>query len=54
MNDDPGAHQPETKAIMRWLEEMHFTASASLHGVNIQLLFHLIMHRIRMSVVYHS
>ncbi|XP_060198684.1 carboxypeptidase SOL1 isoform X1 [Lycium barbarum] len=32
MNDDPGAHQPETKAIMRWLEEMHFTASASLHG----------------------
>ncbi|XP_019258651.1 PREDICTED: carboxypeptidase SOL1 isoform X2 [Nicotiana attenuata] len=32
INDDPGAHQPETKAIMRWLEEMHFTASASLHG----------------------
>ncbi|KAK4348712.1 hypothetical protein RND71_031467 [Anisodus tanguticus] len=32
MNDDPGAHQPETKAIMRWLEEMHFTTSASLHG----------------------
>ncbi|XP_059279959.1 carboxypeptidase SOL1 isoform X1 [Lycium ferocissimum] len=32
MNDDPGAHQPETKAIMRWLEEMQFTASASLHG----------------------
>ncbi|PHT50550.1 hypothetical protein CQW23_10297 [Capsicum baccatum] len=32
MNDDPGAHQPETKAIMRWLDEMHFTASASLHG----------------------
>lgn len=32
MNDDPGAHQPETKAIMRWLEEICFTASASLHG----------------------
>ncbi|XP_019069155.1 carboxypeptidase SOL1 isoform X2 [Solanum lycopersicum] len=32
MNDDPGAHQPETKAIMRWLDEIRFTASASLHG----------------------
>ncbi|CAN4081211.1 unnamed protein product [Withania somnifera] len=32
MNDDPGAHQPETKAIMRWLEEMRFTASGTLHG----------------------
>lgn len=24
--------QPETKAIMNWLKEIHFTASASLHG----------------------
>lgn len=33
MNDDLGTRQPETKAIMSWLEEIHFTASASLHGV---------------------
>ncbi|XP_057974501.1 carboxypeptidase SOL1 isoform X2 [Malania oleifera] len=32
MNDDVDARQPETKAIMRWLKEIHFTASASLHG----------------------
>ncbi|GMI90566.1 SUPPRESSOR OF LLP1 1 [Hibiscus trionum] len=31
-NDDEDARQPETKAIMSWLREMHFTASASLHG----------------------
>ncbi|KAG5525332.1 hypothetical protein RHGRI_031869 [Rhododendron griersonianum] len=32
INDDVGARQPETKAIMSWLKEIHFTASASLHG----------------------
>ncbi|KAG0500515.1 hypothetical protein HPP92_000587 [Vanilla planifolia] len=32
MNDVMGLRQPETKAIMRWMEERHFTASASLHG----------------------
>ncbi|KAK9130076.1 hypothetical protein Sjap_010563 [Stephania japonica] len=32
MNNDEEARQPETKAIMRWLKEYHFTASASLHG----------------------
>ncbi|XP_023728257.1 carboxypeptidase SOL1 [Lactuca sativa] len=32
MNDDLNERQPETKAIMRWLKEIHFTASASLHG----------------------
>ncbi|KAL2471684.1 carboxypeptidase D [Abeliophyllum distichum] len=32
MNDDLDSRQPETKAIMNWLEEIHFTASASLHG----------------------
>ncbi|CAH9105063.1 unnamed protein product [Cuscuta epithymum] len=32
MNDDLGSRQPETKAIMSWMEEVHFTASASLHG----------------------
>lgn len=33
LNDDVDGRQPETKAIMRWLKEIHFTASASLHGV---------------------
>ncbi|KAI3465436.1 hypothetical protein Pfo_022099 [Paulownia fortunei] len=32
MNDDLDLRQPETKAIMNWLEEIRFTASASLHG----------------------
>ncbi|KAL7085636.1 hypothetical protein ACP275_14G292300 [Erythranthe tilingii] len=32
MNDDMDLRQPETKAIMNWLEGVHFTASASLHG----------------------
>ncbi|KAL8487046.1 hypothetical protein ACS0TY_023656 [Phlomoides rotata] len=32
MNDDLDLRQPETKAIMNWLEDIHFTASASLHG----------------------
>ncbi|XP_021284296.1 carboxypeptidase SOL1 isoform X2 [Herrania umbratica] len=31
-NDYEDARQPETKAIMSWLREIHFTASASLHG----------------------
>ncbi|KAL0324885.1 UNVERIFIED_CONTAM: Carboxypeptidase SOL1 [Sesamum radiatum] len=32
MNDDLDLRQPETKAIMSWMEEIRFTASASLHG----------------------
>ncbi|KAF3445470.1 hypothetical protein FNV43_RR10646 [Rhamnella rubrinervis] len=32
MNDDESSRQPETKAIMKWMREMRFTASASLHG----------------------
>lgn len=32
VNDDLDMRQPETKAIMRWLKEIQFTASASLHG----------------------
>ncbi|CAK9150206.1 unnamed protein product [Ilex paraguariensis] len=32
MNDDLGTRQPETKAIISWLREIRFTASASLHG----------------------
>ncbi|XP_073284773.1 carboxypeptidase SOL1 isoform X1 [Primulina huaijiensis] len=32
MNDDLELRQPETKAIMKWSEEIRFTASASLHG----------------------
>ncbi|XP_071923773.1 carboxypeptidase SOL1-like isoform X2 [Coffea arabica] len=32
MNDDLGMRQPETKAIMSWLEKIHFTASVTLHG----------------------
>ncbi|XXG56134.1 hypothetical protein AAC387_Pa03g3631 [Persea americana] len=31
-NEDLQLRQPETKAIMSWLEGRHFTASASLHG----------------------
>lgn len=33
MNNNLEARQPETKAIMRWLKRIQFTASASLHGV---------------------
>ncbi|KAI3779180.1 hypothetical protein L2E82_08759 [Cichorium intybus] len=32
MNDDVEKRQPETKAIMRWLKQIRFTASATLHG----------------------
>ncbi|XP_021737639.1 carboxypeptidase SOL1-like isoform X1 [Chenopodium quinoa] len=32
INDLEDARQPETKAIMRWLRRIQFTASASLHG----------------------
>ncbi|KAL5560243.1 hypothetical protein UlMin_036454 [Ulmus minor] len=32
MNDDVYSRQPETRAIMKWLREIHFTASASFHG----------------------
>ncbi|CAK9313457.1 unnamed protein product [Citrullus colocynthis] len=32
INDDEYARQPETKAIMKWMRDVHFTASASLHG----------------------
>ncbi|XP_031496774.1 carboxypeptidase SOL1 isoform X2 [Nymphaea colorata] len=31
-NNDEQPRQPETRAIMNWLRENHFTASASLHG----------------------
>ncbi|KAK8940068.1 hypothetical protein KSP40_PGU017872 [Platanthera guangdongensis] len=32
IKDVVGQQQPETKAIMKWVEERKFTASASLHG----------------------
>ncbi|KAH6765059.1 carboxypeptidase D [Perilla frutescens var. frutescens] len=32
MNNDMDLRQLETKAIMNWLEDVHFTASATLHG----------------------
>ncbi|XP_021852669.1 carboxypeptidase SOL1 isoform X2 [Spinacia oleracea] len=32
INDLEDVRQPETKAIMRWLRRIQFTASASLHG----------------------
>ncbi|KAG6518238.1 hypothetical protein ZIOFF_021642 [Zingiber officinale] len=32
MNDIMQTRQPETRAIMTWVKEGHFTASASLHG----------------------
>lgn len=34
-NDDIKHRQPETRAIMKWIKQEHFTASASLHGVII-------------------
>ncbi|KAK9943753.1 hypothetical protein M0R45_009351 [Rubus argutus] len=32
VDDDVDALQPETRAIIKWLRKIHFTASASLHG----------------------
>ncbi|KAF9687048.1 hypothetical protein SADUNF_Sadunf02G0053200 [Salix dunnii] len=32
LNNDINARQPETRAIMNWLREIQFAASASLHG----------------------
>lgn len=35
VNNDIDYRQPETRAIMNWVKQEHFTASASLHGVTI-------------------
>ncbi|XP_047983263.1 carboxypeptidase SOL1-like isoform X1 [Salvia hispanica] len=32
MNDDMDLRQPETKAMLKWMKDIHFTASATLHG----------------------
>ncbi|GMY29499.1 carboxypeptidase SOL1 isoform X2 [Fagus crenata] len=32
LSDDVNMRQPETRAIINWLRDIHFTASASLHG----------------------
>ncbi|CAN0928345.1 Carboxypeptidase SOL1 [Linum grandiflorum] len=32
LNDDLLARQPETTAVMKWLGDIHFTGSATLHG----------------------
>ncbi|XP_047976579.1 carboxypeptidase SOL1-like isoform X1 [Salvia hispanica] len=32
VNDDLDLRQPETKAMLNWMEDIHFTASATLHG----------------------
>uniref|UniRef100_A0A0D9WLQ4 Peptidase M14 domain-containing protein n=1 Tax=Leersia perrieri TaxID=77586 RepID=A0A0D9WLQ4_9ORYZ len=32
INDEINYRQPETRAIMNWIKQEHFTASASLHG----------------------
>ncbi|KAL2601750.1 hypothetical protein AAZV13_10G184200 [Glycine max] len=32
INDDEDSRQPETRAIMNWLRDIRFTASATLHG----------------------
>jgi len=32
VNNDINYRQPETRAIMNWIKQEHFTASASLHG----------------------
>ena len=34
-NNDEDSRQPETRAIMNWLRDIRFTASATLHGVLI-------------------
>ncbi|PWZ27623.1 Carboxypeptidase SOL1 [Zea mays] len=35
VNNDIDYRQPETRAIMNWVKQEHFTASASLYGVTI-------------------
>lgn len=35
LNDRLESRQPETRAIMNWVKERRFTASASLHGVTL-------------------
>lgn len=32
-NEDLSLRQPETMAVMTWLRDIRFTASATLHGV---------------------
>lgn len=38
-NEDLSLRQPETTAIMTWLRDIRFTASATLHGVSFQTIF---------------
>lgn len=33
INENEDARQPETRAVMNWMREIKFTASATLHGV---------------------
>lgn len=51
-NDDVSSRQPETKAIMKWLKEIHFTASASLHGVIYLLIFCTVVLKLCRSVFF--
>lgn len=39
LNEDLGLRQPETRAIMTWLSDIQFTASATLHGVIFSDIF---------------
>ena len=40
MNDEEDSRQPETRAIMNWLRDIRFTASATLHGVFLLWVSH--------------
>ncbi|KAM0837898.1 hypothetical protein ACQ4PT_061330 [Festuca glaucescens] len=41
INDEINYRQPETRAIMNWIKQEHFTASASLHGEYVEDKGHL-------------
>lgn len=38
LNNEINARQPETRAIMNWLREIQFAASASLHGCTLHVV----------------
>jgi hypothetical protein len=53
LNNDINARQPETRAVMNWLREIQFAASASLHGVMLRLLFFHYVTNLVKAYTYH-